>query len=434
MRNNLKIWKFENLKMKEQLKFLLSFLVVVLIFSSCKYGKTTVEDSDEQDSAEVVKGDSQTDTLKPGQHVRIGQMTDDTFGNGLPDKPYLVRGTVIDAAGITVVLDRLGIGELKPLYTQKINEQGDFGIDGTIREPELMRIRFPNQDEIQFILFPKDTLDIYADYNDLLKYRVEGGKGGPESMDLLELFYVVQKTNDKIIHIQDRLDALVNNHQALGKLQDSANQVYPQISAEKAKNLKNFIARKGNGFVCLLAALKLDPLQNTAYIEELLKKLSMWSYSRYYKSLAEKVKYYLPLQVGKYAPEIISSTPEGNTLRLSSFKGKYVLIDFWASWCAPCRAENPFTKMLYEKYRNKGFEVLGVSLDDQKSLWTGAIHKDGMSWPQVSDLAGMESAPANTYMVQSIPYTVLVDREGKIVAKDLRGPALQSKLISIFGK
>ncbi|MFK7845306.1 MAG: peroxiredoxin family protein [Rhodothermales bacterium] len=137
--------------------------------------------------------------------------------------------------------------------------------------------------------------------------------------------------------------------------------------------------------------------------------------------------------IGAVAPEIEMPTPEGKSMKLSDLRGKIVLIDFWASWCGPCRRENPNVKRVYAKYKNKGFEILGVSLDKSKDRWVKAIAQDDLPWPHVSDLKQWKNEAAKLYGVSSIPYTVLLDREGKIIATKLRGPALEAKLAEVFG-
>src|SRR5690606_16378148 len=117
---------------------------------------------------------------------------------------------------------------------------------------------------------------------------------------------------------------------------------------------------------------------------------------------------------------------------LSDYRGKVVLVDFWASWCGPCRREMPNVVRAYEKYKSRGFEIFGVSLDQDHSKWVEAIRSDGMTWPQVSDLRGWQSAAAQLYNVQSIPYTVLVDAAGKIITTNLRGADLEKKLEEVL--
>ncbi|MES2134470.1 MAG: TlpA disulfide reductase family protein, partial [Bacteroidota bacterium] len=138
------------------------------------------------------------------------------------------------------------------------------------------------------------------------------------------------------------------------------------------------------------------------------------------------------IKIGNDAPEIMLPMPNDKELALSSLKGKVVLIDFWASWCGPCRKEMPNVKRIYEKYKSKGFEIYGVSLDKDRDAWLEAISKDNQTWPQVSDLKFWQSEAAQTYAVQSIPFTVLVSKEGKILATGLRGAELETKLAEIL--
>jgi len=138
--------------------------------------------------------------------------------------------------------------------------------------------------------------------------------------------------------------------------------------------------------------------------------------------------------IGTKAPDFTQYDVKNNPVSLSSFKGKYVLVDFWASWCMPCRAENPNVVKAYNKYKDKGFTVLGVSLDSQtaRAAWLKAIATDGLTWTQVSDLKGWKNEAAAQYGVSSIPQNFLIDPNGVVVAKNLRGEDLNSKLASIF--
>ncbi|MFK7922838.1 MAG: peroxiredoxin family protein [Bacteroidia bacterium] len=151
------------------------------------------------------------------------------------------------------------------------------------------------------------------------------------------------------------------------------------------------------------------------------------------KTLAGQIKSERAMSVGAIAPEIALPSPQGDTLRLSELRGKVVLIDFWASWCGPCRRENPNVVRMYKSYKDQGFEILGVSLDATQTAWEQAIAKDGLEWLHVSDLRRWRSVAAQTYGVSSIPATVLIDREGRIVARNLRGALLESKLAEVMG-
>ncbi|WP_420154683.1 redoxin domain-containing protein [Siphonobacter sp.] len=139
-------------------------------------------------------------------------------------------------------------------------------------------------------------------------------------------------------------------------------------------------------------------------------------------------------QLGSTAPDFEQPTPEGKSIKVSDFKNQYVLIDFWASWCGPCRQENPQVVKAYQTYKAKGFTILGVSLDfpGQKKAWLKAIEKDQLTWTQVSDLKGWDNAAAKQYGIRSIPANFLIDPSGKIIARDLRGEDLHRELSQIF--
>lgn len=149
------------------------------------------------------------------------------------------------------------------------------------------------------------------------------------------------------------------------------------------------------------------------------------------KNLSERLRgLLLP---GVEAPEIEMKDPEGNIRRLSDLRGQVVMIDFWASWCGPCRRENPNVVKLYHRYHDKGFEIYSVSLDNKRDQWLKAIKDDGLVWPNhVSDLQGWTSSGGATYGIRSVPSTVLIDKEGKVIARNLRGQELEKKLAEIF--
>ncbi len=133
-------------------------------------------------------------------------------------------------------------------------------------------------------------------------------------------------------------------------------------------------------------------------------------------------------------PEFTAADTLGKMVKLSSFRGKYVLVDFWASWCAPCRKENPNVVDTYKKFRDKGFEIISISLDTKRDAWLNAIHMDGLTWKHVSDLKGWESGLVKEYGVTVVPTSFLIDKEGKVIANNLRGEALQKKMADIFNK
>ncbi len=148
--------------------------------------------------------------------------------------------------------------------------------------------------------------------------------------------------------------------------------------------------------------------------------------------LAQKIKNAKEIAVGQIAPDFQEPDPNGKMVKLSDLRGKYVLLDFWASWCTPCRAENPNVKAAYEKFKDKGFTVLNVSIDKDRSKWLKAIEEDQLPWTQVSALKGIEAESAKLYHIVAVPTTFLIDPTGKIIASNLRGEALHKKLAELL--
>jgi peroxiredoxin len=177
----------------------------------------------------------------------------------------------------------------------------------------------------------------------------------------------------------------------------------------------------------------LSSMDNAGMLDSIYRGFDSSIYSSLY---VQKIKQTLDIarqtSIGQPAPELTLNDVSGKSVSLSSFKGKYVLLDFWASWCGPCREENPNVVNAYNKYKNKGFTVLGVSLDENRAAWQNAIKKDGLTWVHVSDLQGWKSSAAANYGVQAIPANFLLDKEGVIIARDLRQELLESKLNEVL--
>ena len=198
----------------------------------------------------------------------------------------------------------------------------------------------------------------------------------------------------------------------------------------------NFIKEQPGSIAAYFVVTGLQPDEDPSefiLVEENLSK----SYPKFnfLPKLQEQVGLLLAeAKVGEDAIELNFPNPEGDMVALSSFRGKYVLIDFWASWCKPCRLENPHTLELYEKYHDKGFEIYAYSLDEEKENWVNAIAEDGLPWIHTSDLKGWQAEGSKAYGVQAIPSTYLINPEGVIIAKNLTGDKLTKKLEELFGK
>jgi peroxiredoxin len=213
--------------------------------------------------------------------------------------------------------------------------------------------------------------------------------------------------------------------------------------------------KNNEGHPATLSALEnLNPEKHSAAYKAVLQSLSKsFNNSHYYAMLKQKydastTARTLPNQpppakksnrkngqfaAGDEALDIVMADPDGNIRKLSDLRGKVVLLDFWASWCGPCRRENPTLVRAYEKYKSQGFEIFSVSLDSNADKWKKAIEKDGLVWPNhVCDMQGWRNAASRAYGISSIPHTMLVDRDGIIIRTHLRGPAVETELEKLF--
>ncbi|RFS22822.1 TlpA family protein disulfide reductase [Chitinophaga silvatica] len=211
------------------------------------------------------------------------------------------------------------------------------------------------------------------------------------------------------------------------------------LMADKTKNPANAVfalsqVRSGEEFLAhkqVLTNLSTRFPKNTL-VKSMTDKIAQLEKSNATAGAAEESDMPAGMKVGEVAKDFSLPDVNGKSVSLSSFKGKYVLVDFWASWCGPCRQENPNVVSAYNQYKNKNFTVLGVSLDKSKDKWLQAIKDDGLAWPQVSDLKQWDAAVVSLYGINSIPTNMLLDPQGKIIAVGLRGPALEAKLKEVI--
>jgi thiol-disulfide isomerase/thioredoxin len=286
----------------------------------------------------------------------------------------------------------------------------------------------PKPQKVLVILEGGETIDIVAD-----GINNEDGKGDftlkgdyPNVKYMLELLAISKEMEAKVRKWNQEI-------QVDQKQEKRIQAEFTQAQAASTAKIKALIPLMGSHLVALWATNFLPAEKEMASLVEIADRLSKARPTHpQVQQFVNNLQRLQGVNEGAMAPEINLATPAGPTLALSSLRGKYVLIDFWASWCGPCRRENPNVVKTYATYKDKGFEIFGVSLDQNREAWLKAIETDKLVWKHVSDLQYWNSAGAQAYQVNSIPQTFLVDPTGRIIAKGLRGAALDNYLAKLF--
>jgi peroxiredoxin len=270
------------------------------------------------------------------------------------------------------------------------------------------------------------VVDVHADT--LWKPEVTGS-------DVHDEYMAFEESIDKIY---DRLNSLWEEYKQAEASGDTAiaseieaqmDRVYEGVGETQQKYLEENPA----SYIAPFIVQSLHYGKEADEIEEMLNKLDPGlEATTLVNSMRKRVEVLKKVAVGQIAPDFTQNDPEGHPLSLSSLRGNYLLIDFWAAWCGPCRRENPNIVAAYHKFHDRGFDILGVSLDDSREAWMNAIEADGLVWHQVSDVRGWGNEAAQLYGIASIPSSLLLDPEGRIIAKNLRGEELHDKLAELL--
>ncbi|WP_420575750.1 peroxiredoxin family protein [Ekhidna sp.] len=334
-------------------------------------------------------------------------------------------------AGGFAYIERVGENGLEPFDTLEVDENGSFTEYLTIEEPAFFRANFNGRQIITLILTGEENeVVLNAHGADPRGFSEVSGSYDTEYKNQIDAMMQEYRTQIQGMQQAQRQARANNDAQAFQTAQLQMMDLAKRTEAE----LKDLIREASPSLAAFYGLQMIDASQNFAFIDSIATELRAEMPENFHvENLMSQISTTKSLAIGEEAPEISLQNPEGETITLSSLRGKYVLIDFWAAWCRPCRAENPNVVRVYNEYSDENFEILGVSLDRTREKWLGAIEQDGLPWLHVSDLKYWRSQAAIDYQVNAIPATFLVDPEGKIIAKNLRGASLEAKLKEIFG-
>ncbi len=352
--------------------------------------------------------------------------------------------------GEYITLSEIQGTSLKKLDSLKIESDGKFAFKREIAIPTFYVLRTSTFSFITILMAPGEKIRIEADYNSLNTPKAVSGSAGTEKM--IEYNKVLKSTIDRLTGLHDIYTQNADSPE-LSKVIHALDSTAQSYLKELNAYTKRYISENIASMVALVAlyqqvapqAYVLDPVSDISwFIKVDSSMMKLYPASEPVKSLHEQVMTLIsqvkkengPEAVptsGTEAPEIALPSPTGEIVKLSSTRGKYVLLDFWASWCGPCRRENPNLVKAYNMYKSKGFQIFQVSLDKTKEDWQSGIEQDMLGqWIHVSDLKYWNSSVVPLYKIESIPCNFLLDKEGKVIATNLRGEKLLTKLAEVI--
>ena len=354
---------------------------------------------------------------------------------------FTINGKIENAKDQRVYLEQLFFNdkEIAVVDTAEI-KNGKFELKGTAAEEGLYRIRLEQDKNASFLII-NDQPEI--------NFSAKIGNGSDDNFKNLKVETPGNKAlKTLIVGLMENVATLEKNAAVLDSLENMGSDSLLAIETVKQAKLNEGLTNFLDGYVfksedpiVTIFAMANAPTEDKNVIQKRVDHLTkkfpkhkgvqdiILAYNKFLTEMnkpkpAEQEK---PV-VGNMAPDFTMNDTEGKPVSLSQYKGQYVLVDFWASWCGPCRGENPNVVAAYKKYKNKNFTVLGVSLDEDKDAWMKAIQKDELTWKHISDLKGWQSAVVPVYGIEGIPYNVLLDPEGKILATELRDKDLDAFL------
>ncbi len=349
---------------------------------------------------------------------------------------YTINGKIKNAEGLKVYLE--DIADTAPVVIDTTTIKNNSFQLKNYSTKGIYRLRLGDETNKSIFLYlqEKDHITINADFKKLIDYKVEGSNGS---------FSIQQLSATSKMRFEELDSTFSHLKNASDNSKDSIQSIFSNQKKDYIQFIKNFVENESNNYVACFALNYLGPMmqEEVPFLVDITDKLhtaepdskyiNMWFKQMQQYRDAMMAESEIGIALNSQAPNIILQNPNGDTIQLNSLKGKYVLLDFWASWCQPCRMENPNVVKLYKKYHANGFEIFSVSLDANIDQWKKAIEKDGLIWKNHGcDFGGWNSAAAQAYSVHSIPSTFLLNKDGIVIAKNLRANELALKLAEIF--
>ncbi len=371
--------------------------------------------------------------------------------SGCKNNNFQISGTLKKpVAGGFIFLDEMKANELKTIDSMKVSGDGAFTFKKEIKFPSFYLLKINNNNYLTMLIEPGEKISLNAYYDSLNYPESVTGSKGTESM--AEYNRTLIKTINKLTGL-NKIYMQNTDSTKLPALMDSLDSMAQTYLKEINSYTKNYIDKNIKSLVSLVALYQqvapnvyvLNPSKDLEYYVKVDSSLSILypeyepvtSLHEQVLKLVARVKEEVGIapasEKGSQTPEISLPSPEGDTIKLSSTRGSVVLLDFWASWCAPCRQESPNILKAYNLYHRKGFQIYQVSLDKTKEAWMKGIQDDQLGkWIHVSDLKYWNSVVIPLYKIESIPFNLLLDKEGRVIARNLRGDQLQKKLAELF--
>ncbi len=344
---------------------------------------------------------------------------------------YKIKGSIDGATDQMVVLKTMKDNELISVDSTMMTN-GKFQFTGTVEVPDIYAIDFKFPEDRLILFLENSNITITGNVDNIMSSDIQGSA----TQDLLLEFNQMQEElAGPMMQIQQKFQAAAMDGSLTPELEEQLREEFMAENDKMMEAVKKFALENSNSV--LSAYITLTQLANQLSFEDLESIVSKFpkdiQASPFVIALNEKLDTDKLTAVGQPFMDFTHPDPDGNMVTFSSVTGEnYVLIDFWAGWCTPCRRENPNLVKLYNQYKDKGFDIFGVSLDRRRQEWLDAIEDDGLEWHQVSDVTGWENPIAKMYGVQSIPASLLIGPDGKIVAKNLRGDELAKKLAELL--